>query len=106
MKTLFDLQEGDEVLIKNHRHEMMCKVSRVTKCYIIVGNTKYRKKDGFVVSHDIWDNDHISIVTPKDIERIKNRQKHERLVLEAKAISFQSLTSEQLQSIIDIASKK
>lgn len=106
MKTLSELQEGDEILIQNRYHEQVSKVSRVTKCYIIVGNTKYRKKDGFIVSRDLWDSSHISIVTPEDIERIKNNQKHARLVLEAKAISFQSLTSEQLQSIIDIASKK
>lgn len=105
-KTLYDIQEGDEVLLVSMYWERVVTVSRLTKCYIIIGNEKYRKDGGFKVTADRWSTEHIRIVSPKDIERIKNRQKHERLVLEAKAISFQSLTSEQLQSIIDIASKK
>lgn len=106
LKTLYDLQEGDEVLLTSMYWERIVTVSRLTKHYIIIGNTKFRKDGGFKVTTDRWDQEHISIIVPEDIERIKNRQKHERLVLEAKAISFQSLTSEQLQSIIGIASKK
>lgn len=105
-KTLYDLREGDAVLIQSQYYEKIATVTRLTKQYIIVGNTRYRKKDGCKVGQDCWESVCLSIVSPEDLERIKNRKKHERLVLEAKAISFQSLSNEQLQSIIDIASKK
>lgn len=105
-KTLYDLREGDSVLIQSQYYEQIATVTRLTKQYIIVGNTKYRKKDGIQVTRNRWEYVRLSIISPEDLERIKKRKKHERLVLEAKAISFQSLSNEQLQSIIDIASKK
>lgn len=105
-KTLYDLREGDAVLIQSQYYEQIATVIRLTKQYIIVGNTKYRKKDGCKVAQDRWEYERLSVISPEDLERIKKRKKHERLVLEVRAISFQSLSNEQLQSIIDIASKK
>lgn len=105
-KTLYDLREGDEVLIQSRYCEQIATVTRLTKLYIFVGNTKYRKENGRKSPYDPWETEFLSIVKPEDLERVKNRKKHEQLVRKAKATPFQSLSNEQLQTIIDIASNK
>lgn len=101
-KTLYDLQAGDEVLVVTCYSEAVVKVERTTKNYIVIGRSKYRKSDGILVGSDIWRREYIRISTPDDIQRIKEKHWHGRLVKLVSNIPFQSLTNDQLQSILNI----
>lgn len=101
--TLYALQVGDEVVVTTYYSEYVEKVERLTNNYVIVRNAKYRKSDGFLAGGDSWSTTHIRMATPADIEQIKNKQLHNRLVRAVNEISFQSLTNNQLQSILQIA---
>lgn len=103
IKTLYDLQVGDEVLVVNNYSEAVIKVERVTNNYVVIGRSKYRKSDGCLVGGDIWTNEHIYIATPDDVKRIREKNWHNRLVKLVSNIPFQSLTNEQLTSILNIA---
>ena len=101
-KTLYDLQAGDEVLVVNNYSEAVTKVGRVTNNYVVIGRSKYRKSDGCLAGGDIWTNEHIYVATPDDVKRIREKHWHHRLVKMVSNIPFQSLTNEQLQSILNI----
>lgn len=101
-KTLYDLQAGDEVLVVNNYSEAVTKVERVTNNYVVIGRSKYRKSDGCLVGGDKWTNEHIYVATPDDVKRIREKYWHNGLVKMVSNIPFQSLTNEQLQSILNI----
>ena len=102
-KTLYDIQVGDEVIVTTCFSEVIEKVTRLTDKYVVVGRTKYRKSDGGISGDDSWASGFLAVATPEAIERIKTQNIHSKLVLEVSKIPFQSLSNEQLQSIIYIA---
>lgn len=102
-KTLYELQAGDEVLVANNYSEAVMKVERVTNNYVVIRHSKYRKSDGRLVGDHKWTCEHIRIATPEDIQRIREKHWYNRLVKLVSAIPFQSLTNDQLQSILSIA---
>ncbi len=101
-KTLYDLKVGDNVVITNLYSETIEKVERLTKHYIVVRNLKYRKTDGRLSGGGRWYCESIRIATPDDIEQIRRKQLHNRLVMEIDNTPLQTLTNDQLQSILDI----
>lgn len=101
-KTLYDLQVGDEVILVQHYFEMVVKVERLTNNYVVIGRSKYRKSDGNRIGCDRWTYEYIRIATPDDIKQIREKHCHNRLVKLVSNIPFQSLTNDQLQSILNI----
>jgi predicted nucleotidyltransferase len=77
------------------------KVERVTKTQIIIGDSRYRREDGFPVGHTIWDAAHICELTPEMEKRVKetaDREKKTRLVAEIHK-ALRGLTLDQLERI-------
>lgn len=101
-KTLYDLQAGNEVLVVNNYSEAVVKVERTTNNYIVIGHSKYRKSNGRLVGDNVWRQEYIRIATPDDVQRIRKKHQHDRLVKLVSNIPFQSLTNDQLQSILNI----
>lgn len=104
MNGLYNLKEGDKVIVKCMGMEWLETVGRTTNNYIIVGNNKYRKDTGYIAG-DKWSLQHIAVATPEIIERIRYDQLHKKLVKSARDIRFDLLSNEQLKSILNIAKK-
>lgn len=99
-KTLYDLQVGDYVVVRGNYFEAIKSVIRVTNNYVIVDGIKYRKSDGLSVNSNQWTQKGIRIATQNDVDNIKKRQLHSQLAKVVSSVSFNSLSIEQLQSIL------
>lgn len=104
-KTLDDIKFGDKVVVTTRFSKSVQKVTCVTKCYIIAGGEKYKKSDGEIVNANRWNQAYISVVSPDEIEDINKKQLHDSLVLKVQSIPFYTLTTEQLQTILDTVYK-
>ena len=65
MKTLNDIQVGDEMLAVSRYTTQIVRVTRTTPTLIICDKAKYRKSDGRRIPHDSWCSEDIQILTPE-----------------------------------------
>lgn len=63
MKTLYDIQPGDQVMCKSNYTSCILKVDRVTPTLIICGTQKFRKEDGCKTPRERWHWCQIEILT-------------------------------------------
>lgn len=93
-----ELKEGDEVYISSTLREVgsIAKVERVTKCFIIVQGSKFRKDTGDIAgSYDSYF--HSSIEPLTDELRIK--VKHKNISYYLKSFEFKDLPLNTLEDI-------
>ena len=82
------------------------KVERVTKSQIVVGGTRYWKKNGLLVGLGKWSHGYIRRATEKDIEFFnKVKQKNELLAF-IRNVAWCNLSLESLQTICDVMKKE
>lgn len=68
------LSVGDRVIVYNGGDGASIKaVSKVTPTQIVVGNTRYRRKDGHVVGGDTWSRHSLSEATPERVATVRRR---------------------------------
>lgn len=71
---LDNLSVGDSVVIYNGWYGASIKaVSKVTATQIVVGNTRYRRKDGYVVGGGTWSRHSLREATPERVAAVRRR---------------------------------
>lgn len=102
MKTLYDIQPGDQVLVSSRYIQKICKVERVTLTQIICNNQKYRKSDGRLISKNPWHSEGIQILTPElKIEFYKKVALSKNIQL-IKTTDWECMSEEVINQIADI----
>lgn len=100
LKWLAEIKVGDEVAIDGSRYGnayyRLARVERVTPTLIVVGETRYHKKNGNEVGGDKWHP--VNLVKPD--EKVRSWVKRQSLLAAAKKINFDKLTNDQLEAIL------
>lgn len=106
-KTLYDLKVGDWVVIRFSDIQQLRQVTRTTDTFIIIDSLKFRKKDGFQAGQNSkWIAPYIVIASDEMVKDFHDLKIHTKLVQTVMEIPFQSLTNNQLRSILNIALEK
>lgn len=75
MKTLNDVQAGDELILNRRMERQVVKVERTTQTQIIISNgTKYKKSNGNFIGGNSFTYDYVSIPKDGEIEKVKRIQ--------------------------------
>lgn len=82
MNEFENLKVGDLVVVRGSLivGEELRKIERVTNSQIVIGNRRYRKKDGRLVGEWKWHYGFIKPATEKDIERINEAKQKDELL--------------------------
>jgi hypothetical protein len=105
---LDSLKAGDEVAVRNGYgpdNVRICKVDRTTPTLILVGPTKYRRKDGYVMGRQgLFSRLHIAPPTDDTKERAARARLVSRIALMSKE-EWRSLPLASLEAIAAIIDK-
>lgn len=101
-KSLYNIKAGDEVIVHSYYGKTIKQVSRITTNYIVIGLTKYRKSDGGMCGTGTNYLCYITLATDEELQIMRQKQAHEMLIKQVSSIPFHSLTSAQLQAILNI----
>lgn len=102
MKTLYDIQPGDQVLCKSNYTTSILTVDRVTSTLIICQGTKFRKQDGNKIPHERWHFCYITILTDElKIEFYKKAALSQNIQL-IKTTNWKCMSEEVINQIADI----
>ena len=99
-KRLSEAIAGDKLILSHgpERHRFV-KVGRVTKCYIIIGETKYHRSNGWAIgSHRDCFPRYIEVVTPE----LRNEVLRERLIERLKQDLWEGATNAELNAVYKI----
>lgn len=94
---LGSLLAGDQVIVSGRR-ETLRRVTRVTPCFVVVGDSRFRKSDGGLVGSDgcFWSS--LVEATPERVQALKDAGEKVRLVNKI-GEAYKSATLEQLVKI-------
>lgn len=106
MKTLHDVQPGDQVLYRTNCYAKIIKVDRVTPTLIVCNNNKFRKDDGRKVPHERWNSCSIEVLTDDLKHQFYTEVKRQKLIANIKLIDWNKLSLESLSEIFALASNE
>lgn len=108
MDELENLKVGDFVVVSGSLiiGDELRRVERLTKTQIVVGNRRYRKKDGRLVGEGNWYYGFIKPATEKDIERINRIKRKDELLTFIRRVAWCNLSLESLETICDVVKKE
>lgn len=108
MNEFENLKVGDLVVVRGSLivGDELRRVERLTKTQIVVGNRRYRKKDGRLVGEGMWFYGFIKPATEKDIERINEAKQKDELLTFIRKVAWCNLPLESLETICDVVKKE
>lgn len=102
MSDLSTIKAGDEVALRSGAKAVtIVKVDRVTKLHAIIGNAKYRLRDGNPVGEWSWSAPSIHI--PTDTDRALAH--HQKLRRRLARYQLDALSSAQLEALLSVLEK-
>jgi hypothetical protein len=93
------LKAGDRVIVASGYYgESLATVDRVTATQVVVGNSKYRKCNGYLVGGDSWSRHRIDEATPERVAKIR------RATLAAKlaGTKWHELSLAELEKVVNL----
>ena len=100
---LQNLKVGDKVLNSNGRYgvDVVLTVRKITSAQIVVGKSRYWKKNGEVVGGTTsrWNTNRLIQATPERLEEIRAEQDLRRLINSIRDTKWRELTIDQLTRI-------
>lgn len=103
MDLLENVQVGDKLIKKNSWSTSVVTVDRISKNYVIAGNSRFRISDGLCTSSDSWNKPRVYPATETDIAKIKKEIARSKLIFKCRDIDFNILSTSQLEQILEIA---
>lgn len=99
MEFLDNVKVGDKLYISRRGNGRIDIVTRVTKTLVIVGKTRFRKKNGWTMG-DAWFAEYARPATEQDEVNIQEREKRMELIQACNNINYERFSTPQLESII------
>lgn len=103
---LSELKEGDDVIVVSSSggiRKKVATVTRTTKTQIIVGNSRYRKNNGYIIGSSCWCREYLMKPTPELIETLNAEEIKIRYVNFLKnVVDWGILDIEKLKKIYQI----
>lgn len=92
MNNLDNIKAGDRVIVHSYGYLRVATVDRVTPTQIIVGHSKYRRKNGNAVGGGIWGADFISRAEGENLKVAERETKaYEAAALKALCAAHKTL---------------
>lgn len=102
---LNDLKVGDTVLVCKRYGTTPTKVDRITATQIILGELRFKKSTGKLITSDQWSTIHIQQATPERTQALADEAKRAKLLAEVtravEGFKLKQAPTEQLQAILD-----
>lgn len=102
MSPLVGVKAGERLCLNRRGDDCMVTVDRVTGTQIIVGNCRYRIKDGYCTPRERWYHTYLSRVSPEQAAKIEDahyRRSVGSRLASVNATVWQSLPSDDLRLI-------
>lgn len=97
---LNELKTGDKVIVKTGYYGSdLKKVEKITPTQIVVGGSRFRKKDGYLMgANDIWCTTKLHPATEYEVNKII----YKKLRSKIKQRNFDSVSDEKIKQIAEI----
>ena len=70
------LKAGDKVIINSSFYDDRVEtIDRITNTQIVIGNSKFKRTNGWQIGDNIWSKTRLSIGTPEKIAEIEHKQR-------------------------------
>ena len=70
------LKAGDKVIINSSFYDDRVEtIDRITNTQIVIGNSKFKRTNGWKIGDNIWNKTYLSIGTPEKIAEIEHKQR-------------------------------
>ena len=102
MSNLENVSVGDELYISYNRTSRFAKVSRITPTQVLAGNSRFRKKDGYLVGRGDWDYTSARLATPEDRVAVAERIARNNSIAKIKRARLSRLSTETLVAIYNL----
>lgn len=104
MRESFEnVKVGDVVIERSRWRIALAKVTKVTATQVVIGENRYRKKDGYLVgSTGRWYPSRISLPKEGEIEELRAQKFIEGVVLRLNKLKAQDVTYEQAVKIKEV----
>ena len=97
------MKVGSEVILCSSMRTTVATITRETNTQWLVGNTRFRKKDGFAVGGTNWYRSFIREPKEGEIEKIRLGELLHSLRNRVRSLSVKDLSAEQCEKILEIA---
>lgn len=102
-ESLENVKVGDVVIERCRWRIELAKVTKVTATQVVIGENRYRKKDGYLVgSTGSWYPNRISLPKEGEIEELKKQKFIEDVVSRLNKLKAQDVTYEQAVKIKEV----
>ena len=102
-ESLENVKVGDMVIERSRWRIAVAKVTRVTATQVVIGENKYRKKDGYLVgSTGRWYPSRISLPKESEIEELRAQKFIEDVVSRLNKLKAQYVTYDQAVKIKEV----
>ena len=102
-ESLENVKVGDMVIEHCHWRIAVSKVTKVTATQVVIGENRYRKKDGYLVgSVGSWYRRRISLPKEGEIEELKKQKFIEDVVSRLNKMTARDVTYEQAVKIKEV----
>lgn len=102
-ESLENVKVGDVVIEHCRWENVIATVTKVTATQIVIGEDRYRKKDGYLIgSAGSWYHRWISLPKEGEIEELREQQFIDYVVSEMKKLTAQNVTYEQAVKIKEV----
>ena len=99
-ESLENVKVGDMVIERSRWRIALAKVTKVTATQVVIGENKYRKKDGYLVgSTGSWYPNRISLPKEGEIEELKRQKFIEDVVSRLNKLTARDITYDQAVKI-------
>lgn len=101
MYWLNELTAGDEVIVVSAyaNTETIERVTRTTNTQIIVGNRRFRKKDGRLVGQTGYRATRLREPTPDSLRAVRDELQRRRLVLRLSQVNWNQIDTDTLAAV-------
>ena len=102
-ESLENIKVGDVVIERSRWRIALAKVTKVTATQVVIGEKRYRKKDGYLVgSKGSWYRSRISLPKESEIEELRAQKFIEDVVSRLNKLTARDVTYEQAVKIKEV----
>ena len=102
-ESLENVKVGDMVIERSRWRIALAKVTKVTATQVVIGENRYRKKDGYLVgSAGRWYPNRISLPKEGEIEELKRQKFIEDVVSRLNKLTARDITYDQAVKIKEV----
>lgn len=106
MENLEDIKVGDKVILyRRFQKDLICKVERLTKNFVVVDGKKFRKRDGFNTGDHGFYPLTISRATEEEIAKIEEENKRDAIIAYIRNFHLSTLPTDVLEKVYELIKK-